>query len=59
MIRKTMIAASLILISGGLAGTAFSQINKPLTVSTAKPAEMSPAWCSTRGSTGWRRTSAR
>ncbi|MEP9357816.1 hypothetical protein [Sphingomonas sp. KR3-1] len=43
MIRKTIIAAGLIAISGGLAGTAFSQSGKPITVSNAKPVEMSPA----------------
>jgi outer membrane murein-binding lipoprotein Lpp len=43
MIRKTLIAASLIAIGSGLAGTAFSQGGKPVTVPTDRPIEMNPA----------------
>ena len=43
MIRKTLMAAGLIAIGSGLAGTALSQAGKPLTVPTDRPIEMSPA----------------
>ena len=41
MIRKTMIAAALATL--GLAGTALSQVDSPMTVANPKPVEMSPA----------------